>query len=943
VQKAAAPRPDRAAVQLFQKIEYVRRARKTRSTAAAEEFRRGQDCTGAVTNGLVTVRNLESLFAPRSVAVIGASNRERSVGAVVTRNLLRGGFQGPVMPVNPRHAAVAGVLAYPDVASLPIAPDLAVIATPPAPIPGLVEALGKRGTRGVVVLTAIPKGNRDAAASGVEQAMLEAAGRYLLRILGPNCLGLLVPGIGLNASFAHVDAMAGRLAFVSQSGALCTAVLDWARSRGIGFSHFVSLGNSADVDVGDVLDYLGSDPSTEAILLYLEAVDEARKFMSAGRAAARNKPVIVVKSGRVSEGARAAASHTGALAGADDVYDAAFRRAGMLRVDQIGELFDAAETLARSSRVRGDRLLIVTNGGGPGVMATDFLVARGGRLAELPAATRAKLDEVLPATWSRANPVDIIGDAPGERYAAALRVLLAEPAADGVLVLHSPTAIVPSEDAARAVAESVRGGPRRTVLTSWLGGAGVEPARRVLREAGIATYETPEDAARSFLHMVSHRRNQEELIETPPSLPRGFAPRTDAARALIERLSASGREMLTEPESKELLSLYAIPVVETRIAANGEQAAKLAGEFGFPVALKILSPQVTHKTDVGGVALDLEGADAVREAARAITRRLYESRPDATLDGFVVQPMARRPGAHELIVGASTDRVFGPVLLFGQGGTAVEVIQDRAVSLPPLNLKLARELIGRTRVSRLLEGHRGRPGADRDAICMTLVALSQLLIDLPAVVEIDVNPLLADERGVLALDARVRIAAAGRPVEPAIRPYPSELEETLELPSGKCVVVRPIRPEDEPAHRRFFERLDPDDVYFRFFSMMREMPRSQLARFTQIDYEREMAFVAYAPGEESETLGVVRAIADPDNREAQFAIVVRSDLKGLGLGRALLEKMIRYCRQRGTGELVGQVLAGNRPMRSLAQETGFREHYDPDAEVMEVRLDLQRR
>jgi len=575
-------------------------------------------------------------------------------------------------------------------------------------------------------------------------------------------------------------------------------------------------------------------------------------------------------------------------------------------------------------------------------MATDSLVARGGRLAELSAETRKKLDAVLPSTWSGANPVDIIGDAPGERFADALRIALAEPAADGVLVLHAPTAIASSLDAARAVVETVRGGAARTVLTSWLGGQGADPARTVLREAGIATYETPEDAVRSFVHMVSYQRNQAELIETPPSLPRDFAPQTDAARALVERVAASGRELLTEPESKALLSLYGIPVVETRIAADVAEAAKLAAELGFPVALKILSPQVTHKTDVGGVALDLETADAVRDAARAMKQRLRESRPDAVLDGFVVQPMARRPGAHELILGAATDPLFGPVLLFGQGGTAVEVIADRAVSLPPLNLKLARELVARTRISRLLEGHRGRPGADRDAICMTLVALSQLIVDLPRVVELDVNPLLADARGVLALDARVRVAQAGRAAKLAIRPYPSELEETIELASGKSVVVRPIRPEDEPAHRRFFERLEGDDVYFRFFSMIRAMHHSQLARFTQIDYEREMAFIAYAPGAMDETLGVVRAIADPDNREAQFAIVVRSDLKGGGLGRALLEKMIRYCRSRGTGELVGQVLVDNHPMRSLARDTGFRERYDADAGAVEVRLALQR-
>ncbi|HXK26228.1 MAG TPA: bifunctional acetate--CoA ligase family protein/GNAT family N-acetyltransferase [Myxococcota bacterium] len=875
------------------------------------------------------------------MAVIGASNRERSVGAVVIRNLLRGGFAGPVMPVNPKHRAVAGVLAYPDVASLPLAPDLAVIATRPGPIPELVDELGRRGTRAAVVLTALPRAAGGEAGADVGRALLEAAGRHRVRILGPNCLGLLVPGIGLDASFAHVGAIPGRLAFVSQSGALCTAVLDWAHSRGIGFSHFVSLGNSADVDVGDVLDFLGGEAGTQAILIYLESITAARKFMSAGRAAARNKPVIVIKSGRVREGARAAASHTGALAGADDVADAAFRRAGMLRVDRIDELFDAAETLARSRRPAGDRLLVVTNGGGPAVMAADFLVAHGGKLAELSDAARTKLDAVLPETWSRDNPVDIIGDAPGKRYADALRILLAEPGDDAVLALHAPTAIASSEDAAKAVADAVRASPPRAVLASWLGGAGAEPARRILGDAGIPSYETPEDAARAFLHIVSHRRSQEQLIEAPPSPSPGLAPRRGAARALIASVATSGRELLTEPESKALLKDYGIPSVETRVADDPDAAVRLAVEIGFPVALKIVSKQVTHKTDVGGVALELATGAEVREAARAMAQRVRERRPDATLDGFAVQPLVRRPGSHELIVGAATDPVFGPLILFGQGGTAVEQIGDRAVGLPPLNTKLAHELIGRTRVARLLEGHRGLPGADRDAIAAVLVALSELVVDLREVLEIDVNPLLADARGVLALDARVRIARAGRSAELAIRPYPAELEETIELPNGMRVVARPIRPEDEPAHRRFFARLSADDVHFRFFSMVRELPQSQVARFTQIDYEREMAFIAYAPGD-LETLGVVRAVADPDNRTAEFAVIVRSDLKGLGLGRALLEKMIRYCRARGTGALVGQVLADNHAMRALARDLGFQQRRAPADDVVEVRLELQR-
>jgi acetyltransferase len=623
------------------------------------------------------------------------------------------------------------------------------------------------------------------------------------------------------------------------------------------------------------------------------------------------------------------------------VYDAAFRRAGMLRVYQIHELFDAAETLARSRPADGDRLLILTNGRGPGVMAADAQVAGGGRLAELSAESRQRLDEVLSDAWSGANPIDISCDAPGDRYADALRILLAESEADGLLVLHSPTAVASSEDAARALAETVAAvAPHRIVLTSWLGGEGAAPARRILRDAAVPTYDAPGDAVRAFLQMVSYRRNQRQLMETPPSLPREFAPDPAAARAVIEKGLAAGREMLTEPESKEVLSAYGIPTVEARIASGRDEAVEMAGELGLPVALKVLSPQVIHKTDVGGVALDLETPKAVREAADALGRRLRVLRPEAILNGFVVQPMARRSGALELIVGAATDGVFGPVLLFGHGGTAVEVIGDRAIGFPPLNMNLAREIVSRTRVSKLLGGYRGRAPADRDAICLTLVQLSQLIVDLPEVIEVDVNPLLADESGVLALDAHIRVARPARSERLAIRPYPSELEETIALRVGRSLVMRPIRPEDEPAHSRFFQHLEPEDLYLRFFSAVRKAPHSQLARFTQIDYDREMAFIAYAPDQEDETLGVVRAITDPDNKQAEFAIIVRSDVKGQGLGRALLEKMIRYCRSRGTGEVVGQVLSENVPMLSLAQRLGFRSQFNREAGVLEVRLQL---
>ena len=886
----------------------------------------------------MTIRNLDALFAPRSVAVVGASNRPHSVGAVVTRNLLRGGFEGAVMPVNPHEAAVAGVLAYPDVASLPRVADLGVVATPPETVPAIVEALGRAGTRAVVVLTA---GLKQPGQPDLEAATLAAARRHGTRILGPNCVGLLVPGIGLDASFAHVPAAPGRLAFVSQSGALCTAVLDWARSHGVGFSCFVSLGNSIDVDVGDVLDYLSGDAGTGAVLLYVEGLVEARKFMSAGRAAARNKPVIVIKSGRLLEAARAAASHTGALAAADDVVDAAIRRAGMLRVERIADLFAAAETLARAHPLWGRELLIVTNGGGPGVMATDALLAGGGRLAAVSPATRAKLDAVLPQTWSGANPVDLVGDATHRRYGDAIHALRDDASDAGLLVLHAPTALVSGEEAAKAVAEALSGAPPRgVVLTSWLGGGGAEPARRILREAGLPTYDTPEDAVRAFLQMVAHRENQDQLLETPSRSVVSAPPDASTARAVLTRALNQEREWLSQAEAMSVLEAYGIPAVDTRIADDAAHAVRLARELGFPVALKILSPDVLHKSELGGVALDLEDAGGVEAAAEVMVRRLRSERPDARLEGFVVQRMERRRGALELIAGATTDPIFGPVLLFGQGGTAVEVLADRALALPPLNVNLARDLVRRTRVARLLDGYRDRPPIDHAALSETLVRICQLVVDLSEIREIDVNPLLADERGVVALDARIRIGPPGERVPLAIRPYPAELEEKLTLPGREVVTARPIRPEDEPAHRAFFERLDRDDVYFRFFNMVREMPHSQLARYTQIDYDREMAFIAYRSGTPDETLGVVRAVTDPDNERAEFAVIVRSDFKGKGLGKALLLKLIHYCRARGTRRLAGQVLDNNRAMLGLAHDLGF-EVAGESGGVVDVGLALQ--
>ena len=882
----------------------------------------------------MSIRNLDSLFTPASIAVIGASDRPGSVGATVWANLKQGGFTGPLLAVNQRPVLLDGVPACTRVADLPLAPELAVICTPPASVPGLIGELGARGTRAAVVLTA----GLDASQ---RQAMLDAAKPYLLRILGPNGIGMLVPSSGLNASFAHIGAAAGELAFVSQSGALVTAMLDWAQGRGIGFSQVVSLGEHADIDFGDMLDWLASDPHTRAILLYIESVTAARKFMSAARAAARNKPVIVVKSGRSQQGQRAAASHTGALAGADWVIDAAIRRAGMLRVDTLQDLFQAAETLARWRGNQADRLLVLTNGGGAGVMAADAAANVGIELAELAPATLARLDAVLPANWSHGNPVDIIGDAPVQRYVDTLQALAGDPAADAVLFVHAPTAIVPSADIARALVPLVRPAPGQPprLLGCWLGGPAVAAAHQQFFDAGIACYPTPEEAVRAFAMLVDYRRNQAQLLETPAALVADtvdHSAQRAAVAQLVRQVLAEGRGLLTEPEAKTVLSAYGIPVVATRFVAmqpgvDGQAAAAddvvaAAQAIGFPVALKIVSPAINHKSDVGGVALDLEDAAALRAAVAAMLARVAQRRPDAVLAGFSVQAMVRRSQARELIVGASVDPVFGPVILFGQGGTAVELLADRAIGLPPLNEPLARDLVRRTRVAKLLGAWRDTPAANMGALHAVLIAVSDMLADLPELAELDINPLLVDAEGAVALDARIRLdaAAPGGAAHFAILPYPAQWVETVQW-QGRPLVLRPIRPEDEARHLEFLSDLAPEDIRMRIFYSQRSIAHSELARLTQVDYEREITFIATeldAAGAER-TLGATRAVIDPDNHDAEFGIIVRSSLKGGGLGALLMHKLIHTLRERGTRRLVATVLTENRRMLELARELGF--------------------
>jgi acetyltransferase len=897
----------------------------------------------------MTVRNLDAIFKPDSIALISASQHPQSIGAVVARNLFRCGFDGPIMPVNPHERAVEGVWTYKTVDDLPVVPDLAVICTPPETVPGLVASLGARGTKGAIVITA-SFGEGGDAGKALQQQLLDAAKPHLLRVVGPNCLGVMVPGRGLNASFVHVPPHRGDIALVAQSGAVLTSVVDWASARGIGFSHVVSLGGKADVDFGDLLDYLALDPAVRAVLLYIETVTHARKFMSAARVAARQKPVIVIKAGRSDEAAKAATSHTGALAGSDAVYDAAFRRAGMLRVNELEELFAAVETLSTGVKIQGDRLAILTNGGGMGVLATDSLIQEGGRLSSLAPETMEALNRVLPPTWSQGNPVDILGDAPGQRYADALSALLKAPRADAILVMNSPTAVADSLDAARAVVEILaqtdKAGHPMPVLTNWLGIGAPAEARRLFASHRLPTYETPGQAIRAFMHLVRYRRNQEQLMETPPSIPQQFSYDQNGARRIIASVLAEKRNWLNEFEAKAVLKSYAVPVVETRQVADPEAAARAAQEIGKPVALKIVSPEITHKSDIGGVVLHLNTPEEVLAQAKAMLVRVRETRPDARIEGFTVQEMAEMPDALELIVGMVDDVQFGPVVLFGQGGIAVEVVGDQALALPPLNMSLAHELMTRTRIHKLLKGFRAWPPADLDAIALTLIKVSQLVIDFPEIAELDINPLFADSTGVLVLDARIRVMPSTQEGAKrlAIRPYPQQLERVVRLSDGREFLLRPIRPEDEPLVQAMFARMTPEDIRLRFFAPKKTLSHQMAARLTQIDYDREMGLVAVSlPRDDApqEMNGIVHIVADPDNVTAEYAVMVRSDMKGKGLGYFLMSQILDYARERGLKEIHGEVLRENTSMLQMCNDLGFERRKNPDEPgVVQVRATL---
>jgi acetyltransferase len=892
---------------------------------------------------------LKNLLSPRSIALVGASSRPASVGRAVLENIGKAGFKGAFGLVNPRHAEIGGVAAVSGLDRLSFVPELVIITAPAAEVPAIIDQAGWRGSAGVLIVSA----GLGHGPESLHAAAIAAARKYGMRLIGPNCLGIMMPSASLNASFAANMPGAGNLALISQSGAIAAGMVDWAAQRGVGFSGIVSIGDQIDVDIADLLDYFALDHATRAILLYIEAVKDARKFMSAARAAARVKPVVVVKSGRMAQGAQAAATHTGALAGADAVYDAAFRRAGVLRVSDLRELFDCAETLGRIGSPAGKRLAILTNGGGIGVLAVDRLADLGGIPAPMTPETRQALDAVLPPTWSGANPVDIVGDADASRYAAALEVLLADPGNDAVLVLNVQTAIASAAEIATIVTELVgkyRAKYRswaKPVLAAWVGAD--QGIIDTLSGAGIPNYPTEDDAVRGFMHLVRHREVVVELSQVPPAMPDTFVPDVAAARQIVTAAIADGRKWLEPVEIKHLLEAYDIAMVSTRAAADVEQAVAYANDLfakGATVVLKIMSRDIAHKSDVGGVVLNLTTPDAVRAAATDILARANRLRPEARIAGVIVQAMVVKAKARELILGLADDPTFGTVVVFGRGGTAVEIINDRALALPPLDLQLARDLIERTRVSRLLRAYRDVPAVKQDAVALVLVKLAQMAADIPEIREFDINPLLADETGVTAVDARVAVGppqrkfAGSGPTGFAVRAYPSQWERRLALKDDWRIFVRPLRPEDEPTIHEFLRHVTPNDLRLRFFAPMKEFTHEFIARLTQLDYARAMAFIAFDEAT-NEMVGVVRIHSDSIYESGEYAILLRSDLKGRGLGWTLMQLIIDYAKSEGLKAISGDVLRENYVMLELCRQLGFEVKPDPsEPDICDVRLKL---
>jgi acetyltransferase len=889
------------------------------------------------------VRQLDSIFKPKVIACIGASDRVESVGYAVMHNLLIGGFEGKVYPVNPQHKTIQGVTAYKSVKKLPKKADLAIIVTPAKLVPQVVEECGEAGVGGLLIISA---GFKEAGEEGMKMLdqITATSRKYGMRIIGPNCLGFINPTLGINASFATKMAGKGNIAFISQSGALCTSILDWSLDQSVGFSHFVSIGSMVDVGFAELIDYFGMDNSTSCILIYMETLKDARKFMSAARAFARSKPIIILKAGKSAEGGKATLSHTGSIAGNDAAFDAAFQRAGIIRVDTIAQLFNCAQALAMQPRPQGNRLAIVTNAGGPGVLSTDYLSTRGGKLAPLSEDTMKKLNEFLPPSWSHGNPVDVLGDASAETYRKAMEVCLADENVDGVLSILTTQAVTSPTDAAHEVVKAANN-TRKPVLAVWMGESDVAEGREVLEAGKIPNYRYPESAVDVFLRMWQYSRNLELLYETPEEAPKQFTPRKDSAWRIIRGALSQGRKQLTEDEAKDLLGCYAIPVGANKLATRVEDAADFAEEIGFPVAMKIVSPDALHKTEVGGVKLNITNREEATNAFADIVKAVKSHIPKAVIEGVLIERMVKKP--FELLIGSKKDPIFGPVIAFGRGGVAVEVYRDTQLGLPPLNMRLARRIIEGTQVHSLLKGFRNMPGVDLEDLAFVLTKFSHLMVDFPEISEVDINPYAVDHESGIVLDARVLLddyqpRRKGHPHDHlVISPYPGKYTKLVTLKNGVVATLRPIRPEDEPMETRMIESLSTETLYFRFFGYVPRVSHDFLARFTHIDYDREMAIVAEIDKDgQKEMIGVVRIIADAWGETAEYAIVVADEWQRLELGGNMTDYILEIARDKGIPKVYASMLATNKRMIQMFEKRGFKITRE-DFETYHAELELE--
>lgn len=887
----------------------------------------------------MSLQNLTKMFNPKVVAIFGASSKVGSVGFSLMNNIIGSGFDGIVYPINPKRTNVLGVKAYPSIDEIPDKIDLAVIATPAKTVPTIVEDCGIAGVPSVLLISA---GFAEAGDEGKKlMSKISATIRkYKMNLIGPNCLGFIKPSIKLNASFASKMALPGNIAFISQSGALCTAILDWSIEQNVGFSHFVSIGSMMDISFNDLIDYFGSDPQTNSIVIYMESLTDARSFLSAARAFSRNKPIIVLKAGKSSEGAQAAMSHTGSLAGNDFVFDAAFKRAGVIRVDTIDELFNIAQSLAMQPKPRNNRLAIVTNAGGPGVIATDTLIANGGKLAQLSDSVIKELDQHLSPHWSRGNPLDVLGDAGPQQYAKTLEMCSKDPNVDGILIILTPQSMTDPTAVASQVAEIAKNS-KKTILSCWMGAEDIHEGQRVLEANNIPVYQTPEQAVKCFMIMYDYTRNLKILQETPSHTPTQFKPNKKANQKLIEKVIADNRSVMTEYEAKKFLYNYQIPVINNGLATSEKEAVAMSEKFGYPLVMKIASPDILHKTDVGGVILNILNKEEAKTAYNKILKSAKEKLPDADVKGIFVEQMMKRK--YELIIGCKKDPIFGPTIVFGMGGVAVEIFKDTRVGLPPLNMALAMRIIEDTKIYKLIKGYRGMPGADIPSIQFLLYKFAYLLMDFPQIMEVDINPFGVDERGGVVLDAKVILDTKIKEFPEnyskhlVISPYPSEYTKEFTMKNGQKVILRAIKPEDEMMEKEMFSNFSERTQRFRFFQLIKDISHNELVRYTQIDYDREIAIIAEIEEDGKKKMaGVVRLIADQYNETAEFAIVVADPWQHLQLGNKFTDYIHKIAKERGIQKITANILAQNHIMLHMFKTRGFKLEKHEDSYYAEL-------